>query len=65
MSAGDPVEATVSWQDLDAGQAYLGLVEHGDGTRTVGTTPLTVTPQPRARAAVRARLVPPGTGPVR
>jgi hypothetical protein len=44
VSMGDPVEATVSWRNLEAGQAYLGLVEYGDGTRTEGATPLTVTP---------------------
>ncbi|WP_267891292.1 hypothetical protein [Streptomyces dysideae] len=44
MGAGDPVEATVSWRNLEAVQAYLGLVENGDGTRTPGTTPLAVTP---------------------
>jgi hypothetical protein len=44
VSAGDSAEATVSWRNLEAGQAYLGLVEYGDGTRTVSTTPLAVTP---------------------
>ncbi|MER5221722.1 S8 family serine peptidase [Streptomyces flaveus] len=44
VNAGDPVEATVSWRNLEAGQAYLGLVEFGDGTRTVGTAPLAVSP---------------------
>ncbi|UUU36613.1 hypothetical protein JIX56_46170 [Streptomyces sp. CA-210063] len=37
------VTCTVSWRNLEAGQAYLGLVEHGDDSRTVGATPLTVT----------------------
>ncbi|MFF3334889.1 S8 family serine peptidase [Streptomyces sp. NPDC002888] len=44
VSAGGPVNSTVSWRDLPAGQTYLGLVEYGDGSRTVGSTPLTVTP---------------------
>lgn len=44
VSAGDHVEATVSWRDLPTGQTYLGLVEYGDHTATVGTTPLVVTP---------------------
>ena len=41
---GDTVETTVSWRDLTPGSAYLGLVEYGDGTGTVGRTVLTVTP---------------------
>lgn len=43
VSAGDSVEATVSWRNLEADQAYLGLVEYGDGTRFVGITPVAVT----------------------
>ncbi|MEU9267137.1 hypothetical protein AB0E04_17025 [Streptomyces sp. NPDC048251] len=41
---GDTVETTVAWRDLPAGRTYLGLVDYGDGTDTVGTTVLTVTP---------------------
>ncbi|MDW4907287.1 S8 family serine peptidase [Streptomyces sp. ADMS] len=44
VAAGDTVETTVSWRDLTPGSAYLGLVEYGDGTDTVGSTVLTVTP---------------------
>ncbi|MFF0011356.1 S8 family peptidase [Streptomyces sp. NPDC005374] len=44
VAAGDTVETTVSWRDLTPGSEYLGVVEYGDGTGTVGTTVLTVTP---------------------
>jgi hypothetical protein len=41
---GATAEVTVSWRDLPAGRAYLGLVRYGDGTDTVGGTVLTVAP---------------------
>lgn len=44
VAAGDTVETTVAWRDLPAGRSYLGLVDYGDGTDTIGTTVLTVTP---------------------
>ncbi|MFF1678185.1 S8 family serine peptidase [Streptomyces sp. NPDC058256] len=42
-SAGDTSEATVSWKDLPAGRTYLGIIDYGDGTGTVGSTEVTVT----------------------
>lgn len=47
MSAGAAVRATVSWRALPTGRTYLGLVEYGDRTRTVGGTLPTVTSSPR------------------
>ncbi|WP_371661092.1 S8 family peptidase [Streptomyces sp. NBC_00280] len=44
VAAGDTVETTVSWRDLTPGGEYLGVVEYGDGTDTVGSTVLTVEP---------------------
>jgi hypothetical protein len=44
VDQGDTAETTVSWRDLTPGGVYLGLVGYGDGTGTVGTTVLTVTP---------------------
>ncbi|MFI1355226.1 S8 family serine peptidase [Streptomyces sp. NPDC020898] len=44
VAAGDTVETTVSWHDLTPGSEYLGVVEYGDSTGTIGTTVLTVTP---------------------
>ncbi|WP_179381965.1 hypothetical protein [Streptomyces sp. SA15] len=44
VSAGDSVEAAVSWRRLPAGQTYLGLLEYGGDTGAVGTTPLVPTP---------------------
>jgi subtilisin family serine protease len=42
-SAGDTAEVTVSWKDLPAGRTYLGIIDYGDGTGTVGSTEVTVT----------------------
>ncbi|MEU7658742.1 hypothetical protein [Streptomyces lincolnensis] len=44
MTQGDTAKVTVSWRDLPTGSVYLGLVDYGNGTDTVGTTELTVTP---------------------
>ncbi|MFF6785723.1 S8 family serine peptidase [Streptomyces sp. NPDC012510] len=44
VSLGGTADVTVSWRDLPTGHTYLGLVGYGDGTDTVGSTLLTVTP---------------------
>ncbi|MFD3503550.1 S8 family serine peptidase [Streptomyces sp. NPDC058678] len=41
---GGTAKTTVSWQNLPDGRTYLGLVGYGDGSDTIGTTVLTVTP---------------------
>ncbi|PAZ14242.1 peptidase [Streptomyces sp. SA15] len=43
-SMGGTAEVTVSWKDLPTGHSYLGLVGYGDGTDSVGSTVVTVTP---------------------
>ena len=43
VTQGDTAKVTVSWRDLPTGSVYLGLVDYGNGTDTVGTTELTVT----------------------
>lgn len=44
VSAGDRPEVTVAWPDATRGQRYVGAVEYGDGSTTLGHTVLTVTP---------------------
>lgn len=44
VSAGDRPEVTVSWPDAKRGQQYVGAVEYGDGSTTLGHTALTATP---------------------
>ncbi|MGJ5797940.1 hypothetical protein ACSCB1_01945 [Streptomyces europaeiscabiei] len=44
VTAGDRPELTVTWPDAVRGERYVGVVEFGDGSTTVGRTPLTVTP---------------------
>ncbi|WP_180687401.1 S8 family serine peptidase [Streptomyces gossypiisoli] len=44
VALGGTADVTVSWRDLPTGRTYLGLVGYDDGTGTVGTTLLTVTP---------------------
>ncbi|MGI5423886.1 S8 family serine peptidase [Streptomyces sp. CA-179760] len=44
VSAGDRPEITVSWPDATRGRRYVGAVEYGDGSTTLGRTVLTVTP---------------------
>lgn len=44
VSLGGTGDVTVSWRDLPTGHTYVGLVGYGDGTETVGSTLLTVTP---------------------
>ncbi|MDX2548631.1 S8 family serine peptidase [Streptomyces sp. WI04-05B] len=43
-SAGDRPDVTVSWPDAKRGQQYVGAVEYGDGSTTLGHTALTATP---------------------
>lgn len=42
-TVGGTVTVTAAWSGLTAGQRYLGVVEFGDGTQTVGSTVLAVT----------------------
>ncbi|WEH16670.1 S8 family serine peptidase [Streptomyces sp. VNUA24] len=44
VSAGDHPKVTVAWPDAVRGERYVGVVEFGDGSATVGRTPLTITP---------------------
>ncbi|MGW2386760.1 S8 family serine peptidase [Streptomyces sp. NPDC001658] len=44
VTSGAAPKVTVSWRDLKAGSAYVGVVHYGRGTETVGATALTVTP---------------------
>lgn len=44
VALGGTADVTVSWRDLPTGHTYLGPVGYGDGTETVGSTVLTVTP---------------------
>ncbi|MEV7731774.1 S8 family serine peptidase [Streptomyces sp. NPDC088921] len=44
VSQGDIAASTISWRDLAADHAYLGLVDYGDGTDTVGSSVLTIVP---------------------
>ncbi|MGW0708146.1 S8 family serine peptidase [Streptomyces sp. NPDC002643] len=43
-SMGTATEVELGWSGLASGGTYLGLVRYGDGTRTEGTTVVTVTP---------------------
>lgn len=43
VTTGQAATVTVGWSGLDAGRRYLGLVEYGDGSQTVGSTVVTVT----------------------
>ncbi|MDO0916740.1 hypothetical protein QQM39_39785 [Streptomyces sp. DT2A-34] len=43
-SMGGKAEVTVSWKGLPTGHFYVGLVQYGDGTDTVGNTFMTVAP---------------------
>lgn len=44
VAVGGTADVTVSWRYLPTGRTCLGLVGYDDGTETVGTTLLTVTP---------------------
>ncbi|MGW0823851.1 hypothetical protein [Streptomyces sp. NPDC002845] len=44
VTVGGTAGITVSWRDLPTGHTCLGLIGYDDGTDTVGTTGLTVTP---------------------
>lgn len=43
VTTGQAVTVTVGWSGLDAGRRYLGVVEYGDGSQTVGSTVVSVT----------------------
>jgi hypothetical protein len=43
VTTGQAATVTVGWSGLDAGRRYLGLVEYGDGSQTVGSTVVSVT----------------------
>ena len=39
-----PATVTIGWSGLAAGTRYLGVVDYGDGTNTIGSTIVAVTP---------------------
>jgi hypothetical protein len=43
VTTGQSATVTVGWSGLDAGRRYLGVVEYGDGSQTVGSTVVSVT----------------------
>jgi hypothetical protein len=43
VTTGQAATVTVGWSGLAAGRRYLGLVEYGDGSQTVGSTVFSVT----------------------
>ena len=44
VTVGASTTVTAAWTGLTAGQRYLGVVEYGDGSTTLGTTTLLVRP---------------------
>ncbi|MDO0934916.1 S8 family serine peptidase [Streptomyces sp. DG2A-72] len=44
VTMGSSTKVTVSWSGLPAGRTYFGLVDYRNGSETLGTTILTVTP---------------------
>ncbi|MBO4258130.1 S8 family serine peptidase [Streptomyces griseorubiginosus] len=44
VTMGETAKTTVSWRNLQVGQIYLARIEYSNGTDTVGTTILAVTP---------------------
>ena len=39
-----PATVTIGWSGLAAGTRYLGVVDYGDGSNTIGSTIVAVTP---------------------